>query len=44
MRIRILLAKPFWFIHDSSDWFNRVGCYIAYGKNWRKVGWQNYEA
>lgn len=33
--MRKLLAKPFWFIHDQADWFNRVGCYIAEGKDWR---------
>jgi hypothetical protein len=33
--MRKLLAKPFWFIADQEDWFNRVGCYIAFGKNWR---------
>ena len=33
--MRKLLAKPFWFIHDQADWFNRVGCYIAFGRNWR---------
>jgi hypothetical protein len=38
--MRKLLARPFWFIHDQADWFNRVGCYIAYGKNWRNVGWE----
>lgn len=33
--MRKLLAKPFWVIHDQADWFNRVGCYIAFGRNWR---------
>lgn len=33
--MRKLFAKPFWFIHDQADWFNRVGCYIAFGRNWR---------
>jgi len=35
--LRKLLAKPFWFIHDQADWFNRVGCYIAFGRNWRTM-------
>jgi hypothetical protein len=38
--MRIAIAKLFWGIHDwmdnNRDWFNRVGCYIAYGKNWRE--------
>lgn len=33
--MRRLLAKPFWFIADKEDWFNRVGCYIAFGRRWR---------
>lgn len=33
--IRKLLAIPFWFIHDQADWFNRVGCRIAWGKSWK---------
>lgn len=38
--MRMKLAKVFWFIHDQGDWFNRVGCYIAWGKDWRNVGYQ----
>jgi hypothetical protein len=37
-KIRLAIARVSWKIHDifaDGEPFNRLGCYIAYGKNWR---------
>lgn len=39
--MRMTIAKLIWKLHDwLDDPLNRLGCYIAWGKNWRdKSDW-----